>query len=225
MNEESKSSILFHFFIFWTFCFLNGFFNPALSKNLFLFYIVEIIFWVLLPIFTITYFIFFLNVFSFSDLGFHSKLFKRESYSFVIIFSLFFSFFVQKFYFITYSVLSKIFTTNYLQNFEFQSTIPNNFETGILLTIYYSFTAGFVEEIYYRGFLAQLFHIDHKFNVNYILISSTLFSMNHWEGGIINIIDTFLYGLLFSIFYNKFRNIWPLIIAHIITDIIAFYPK
>ncbi|EOQ88551.1 CAAX protease self-immunity [Leptospira yanagawae serovar Saopaulo str. Sao Paulo = ATCC 700523] len=225
MNEETKSSILFYFFIFWTFCFLNGFFNPYLSKNLFFFSIMEIVFWILLPIFTVTYFIFYLKVFSFSDLGFHSKLFKKESYYFVIIFSLIFSFFVQKFYFITHSILSKFFTTNYFHNFEFQSTIPNNFETGILLTIYYSFTAGIVEEIYYRGILAQLFQIDNKFNINYILISSILFSVNHWEGGIINIIDTFLYGLLFSIFYNKIKNIWPLIIAHIITAIIAFYPN
>lgn len=82
-----------------------------------------------------------------------------------------------------------------------------------------------MEEIYYRGILGKLFQVGSKLNLNYIFVSSMLFSLNHWEGGIINLIDTFLYGLLFSTFFNKFQNIWPLVIAHIITDIVAFYPN
>ncbi|TGM06018.1 CPBP family intramembrane glutamic endopeptidase [Leptospira jelokensis] len=224
MNSESKSSITFCFLLFWTFCFLNGFFNPQLSKNTTLFVTVEIIFWVILPLFTLIHLTYNLKIFSFSDLGFNSKLFKSNSYFFVIIFSLIFAFFVQLIYFTTYSLLSSIFTTNYFKNFEIQSTIPKDFETGVAVSLYYALTAGFVEEIYYRAFIAKIFEINFTLNINYILISSTLFSLNHWEGGIINLIDTFLYGLLFSIFYNKFKNIWPLIIAHSITDIIAFFP-
>ncbi|WP_084764929.1 CPBP family glutamic-type intramembrane protease [Leptospira terpstrae] len=41
----------------------------------------------------------------------------------------------------------------------------------------------------------------------------------------VNLIDTFLYGLTFSFFFNKYKNVWPLIIAHILTDVIAFYPN
>ena len=96
--KENTLTLLI-FLIFWTFCFLNGFFNPELAKNLPLFYAVEILFWVIIPFISIYYITKIAKFFTFSELGFQLEIFKKRNYFILIIFSLVFGYLIQSVYF------------------------------------------------------------------------------------------------------------------------------
>lgn len=88
-------------------------------------------------------------------------------------------------------------------------------------------TAGFGEEIIWRGFLmpriARLFGNRKAGWLIALLISSTLFGLIHYPQGITGVVMTgfagFIYGLLFL---SSGRNLWPAVIAHAMSDTIAF---
>ncbi|NCQ69952.1 MAG: CPBP family intramembrane metalloprotease [Microcystis aeruginosa W13-16] len=224
MNQENKSTVIFSFLFFWTYCFLNGFFNPYLANYMVLFLITDILFWAIYPILNIYYLVFDKKIISFNDLGFKKSIFKRKSFLLIVFISFFVTIFLNNSYWNLRDILLQILPNNYFQSFDYQSIISKSGEKAIYLTFFFAFTAGFTEEIYYRSILRILIN-QGKFHIlKYVFISSILFSMNHWEGGIINIISTLFFGISCSVLYLIFGNIWPLIIGHIITDIIAFFP-
>jgi hypothetical protein len=83
-------------------------------------------------------------------------------------------------------------------------------------------TAGIVEELLLRGYfmprLQQLF----KTKFWSVFISSALFGLMHFSfGTVVQVIVPFYIGLLFALFYYKYRNIKTLIICHSVYDLIA----
>jgi membrane protease YdiL (CAAX protease family) len=85
-------------------------------------------------------------------------------------------------------------------------------------------TAGVVEELTFRGYLLPRMAILFKSPVIAIIVSSLLFGFLHFSyGTLFQVIGTFVIGLIFAIYYYKFRNITVLIITHFLWDTMAIY--
>ncbi|HTD97905.1 MAG TPA: type II CAAX endopeptidase family protein [Mucilaginibacter sp.] len=87
-----------------------------------------------------------------------------------------------------------------------------------------SFTAGVTEEFIFRGYiltrLMQLF----KKPLWPVLISSILFSALHYKyNSLHEYIFAFAIGVIFSIYYIKYRDIKPLIVTHFLIDFINLH--
>ncbi|KAB8130295.1 CPBP family intramembrane metalloprotease [Gracilibacillus oryzae] len=89
---------------------------------------------------------------------------------------------------------------------------------------YVSVTAGLTEEVIYRGFtiyaLAYLFPSLSIWAI--ILFASLIFGLAHtYQGFVMGVVRTSLFGVLFCIIYISTGSIIPLIILHFLVDYIA----
>jgi membrane protease YdiL (CAAX protease family) len=57
----------------------------------------------------------------------------------------------------------------------------------------------------------------------YVVVSSTLFGLSHFESSAVEVLATGLYGVVAAVFALRVRNLWPLIAGHFVTDFVAFY--
>jgi membrane protease YdiL (CAAX protease family) len=85
-------------------------------------------------------------------------------------------------------------------------------------------TAGAVEELTFRGYMIPRLSILLKNPALAIFISSVLFGLLHFTyGTVIQVVGPFFIGLIFAIYYYKFRNIKVLIFCHFLWDVMAIY--
>jgi len=85
------------------------------------------------------------------------------------------------------------------------------------------FTAGFTEEMIFRAYLVPRLEII--FNNKYmpVLISALMFAALHFRyHSLEELLFAFLFGVVFAIHYQWYRNITILIITHAIVDLVAF---
>lgn len=92
------------------------------------------------------------------------------------------------------------------------------------LWTYVSLTAGITEEIIYRGFL--IFALEYLFpNLSImiiILISSIIFGLAHtYQGFVMGVLRTTIFGVVFSVLYISLGSIIPLILFHFLLDYIV----
>ncbi|MDR2839899.1 MAG: CPBP family intramembrane metalloprotease [Paludibacter sp.] len=100
----------------------------------------------------------------------------------------------------------------------FSTLLKNNILIYFCITI----TAGIVEELLLRGYLQTRLEKLLKSSLGGILCSSLIFAILHIGYGIfLQIIVPFWIGLVFAMFYYKFKNIKILIITHIVWDCFA----
>lgn len=96
----------------------------------------------------------------------------------------------------------------------------------LTMVLYLALSAGFVEEIVYRAlpwlFLRSVGWKPARRTL-YVLVSSAVFAAIHWENGAAEVGAAFAYGLCASLLYTRLRNLWPLIGAHILIDIVDFW--
>ena len=205
---------------------LNGFYNHAISNNPLIYWIVEIITWIIIPIILLTISIK-KNLFTLNDIGLKLTLNLKIKRELNILLFLLLIIIVPVILYYGYTsareLSFKLFPINYgVIEFNYYSVIPRFGIKQLIAVIFFSITAGFVEEIYFRGLFWKITE-NIKYNaIIYILISSIIFSTVHWEGGIQNLFATFVFGLICSSFYIKFKNLWPLIFGHFIVDFILF---
>ena len=88
-------------------------------------------------------------------------------------------------------------------------------------------TAGFGEELIWRGFImtrfAKLLNDSRGARVTAVLVTAVLFGLIHFQQGALGIIATGFVGLVFgAVFFASGRNLWLVFIAHGIMDTIAF---
>ena len=57
-----------------------------------------------------------------------------------------------------------------------------------------------------------------------ILITSLIFGAYHWWSGIGNILLAATIGILFMVMYRRSDALWPVVLAHYLVDLIAFFP-
>lgn len=85
-------------------------------------------------------------------------------------------------------------------------------------------TAGVVEEYFFRGYLQPRLEALTKSTFWGIFISALLFGAVHCGYGTLqNIVVPLVIGIIFAIYYWKYRNIYTLIICHTLIDLISVY--
>jgi hypothetical protein len=92
------------------------------------------------------------------------------------------------------------------------------------LLCFTALTAGVTEELIMRGYIQT--RLQAVFNNSFIaiLVSSLLFGLLHYRyGTLYNVLGPFYIGLVFAVFYWKFRNIKVLIVVHFLWDLLAIY--
>ncbi|MFE3871789.1 CPBP family intramembrane glutamic endopeptidase [Flavobacterium sp. ZS1P70] len=100
------------------------------------------------------------------------------------------------------------------------------FKNNIFLILFTSITAGVTEELIFRGYLIPRLEILLKNTPAAILISSILFGLIHYSyGTLIQIIGPVFIGLLFAVYYQKYKNIKILIMCHFLWDLLVLLNK
>lgn len=114
-----------------------------------------------------------------------------------------------------------------VQNFGFssKSNLPDMgvfYKKHPFLIFIVAITAGFSEEIIFRGYMLPRLQNIFKDKYIAIIISALLFGFAHFRyGTIIQILNPLLFGFLLALFYSKYRNLKVLIIAHFLWDFIT----
>jgi len=98
---------------------------------------------------------------------------------------------------------------------------------GRVVWVLVSFTAGFCEEVGFRGYVLTRLKIIGRFRswLMPALISSLAFGACHVYQGLPGFILVAVYGLMFSALFVRTGRLWPGIIAHFFWDLGAlFFP-
>lgn len=83
-------------------------------------------------------------------------------------------------------------------------------------------TAAVTEEIIMRGYVMPRLQVFFKSGFWPIAISTIVFGLGHiGYGTVMNVLGPVLIGLIFAIYYHKYRNLKVLIICHFIIDFIS----
>lgn len=94
-----------------------------------------------------------------------------------------------------------------------------------LITVISWFSAGFAEEVVFRGFvmgnLARALGDDKKAWIIAAVLQAGIFGLMHSYQGVGGIITTGTIAFVFGMAYFYIRNLWPVIIAHGLVDVIA----
>jgi hypothetical protein len=96
---------------------------------------------------------------------------------------------------------------------------------GKVVWVVVSFTAGFCEEIAYRGYLMTRLRLllKSKSWVIPTIVSAVMFGVGHAYQGVPGLIVITAYGVLFSLLYIRTGRLWPCIIAHTFQDLGALF--
>lgn len=83
--------------------------------------------------------------------------------------------------------------------------------------VFLSFIVGPIEEFIWRGYLLSILTDISQSSAWGVVLSSVLFGASHWMGGsLIQVLNTFLIGLVFALSKQKFKNctMLSIIVAH-----------
>lgn len=88
-----------------------------------------------------------------------------------------------------------------------------------ILLLFTCITAGVTEEIIFRGYIQTRIELIFNSPILGIILSSIFFSLAHaLYGTAVQVVVPFGIGLIFAIYYYKYRNIYVLIIFHFFFD-------
>ena len=100
--------------------------------------------------------------------------------------------------------------------------------SGKIVWLFVSFTAGFCEEVAFRGYLMTRLRLVLKTKTWVVptIITAFVFGLCHGYQGVGNMILISCYGVMFSLLFIRTKRLWPLIMAHTLNDVGAlFYPQ
>ncbi len=102
--------------------------------------------------------------------------------------------------------------------------IPEDF-IGRIVWVLVSITAGFCEEIAFRGYLMTRLRILGKTKtwVMPVVVSSLTFGILHSYQSLPGVIILSVYGAMFALLYIRTGSLWPCIIAHFFQDFTALF--
>ncbi len=90
------------------------------------------------------------------------------------------------------------------------------------LIVLISITAGFVEEMIFRGYIQPRLQQLTKSPVVAILVTSLLFGALHYRyGTLINVVGPFVIGIILGIYYFRYKQIAVVITCHFLWDFIS----
>jgi membrane protease YdiL (CAAX protease family) len=199
---------------------VNGWVNAKIHSNLAIFWGFELFSWVVLPGIIFGYLFKFQHI-TWDDLGLHNKINRQKNLGtlvFLCVLAVLFTYPLDK----IFTRIAVAFVGYIPPYFYYQSMQPNMLLLKWLSTIYFALSAGIVEELYYRGLFYKIAESTSNPKLLYLLLSPAIFAIAHWEQGMDNVLETYLFGIIASLFYLKFKNLWPLIFGHVVTDYVWF---
>lgn len=199
---------------------LNGFYNATLYRfDPALFWVADISLFVLAPA-SIVYWL----AHSANIRPSHYGLRVPPSSGFEsLVVSLLFAFVLAAAYGISKYIVWIFTWQSYIEpEFSYGAITPNG-PTRLLLASYWAVTAGFVESIFYIGLPWYIWR--HRLNLVqqrrlFLWLSSAVFALVHWEQGLHNVIGAFVFGLVACLLYWKVNDLWPVVGAHMVIDLI-----
>ena len=91
------------------------------------------------------------------------------------------------------------------------------------LMIFGAVTAGVTEELIFRAYMVPRLELVFKNKYMPVIVSALLFSALHFRYlSVHELLFTFLFGIVFAIHYQWYRNISILIIVHAVIDFVSF---
>jgi membrane protease YdiL (CAAX protease family) len=106
--------------------------------------------------------------------------------------------------------------------FAYAATLPAAGPLRWLAVAYFALTAGVVEEILFRGlpwlWLSGRPGLPARQTL-FVIGTSLLFALTHWENGLPELLATGAYGIAAAFLYLRLGSLWPLVAAHVVTDL------
>lgn len=221
-NEINKNHIENAVIILFIMPFFNGVYNGYLEQNPLFFWILDITHYIIIPL-CVTFYLFKRSNLKMINVGLQIPKNKKD-WTDLIIHTLLVTICLYIFTSQLFIFFRQVYPSDkYPSVFEMGWMIPENIGMKYLTTVYYGITAGLVEEFYYRGLLVFLFFLYGMKKSLIVLLISCIFSLVHWEGGPSSIMSTFIFSLVITSYYVRFKMLWPLVIGHFLFDWIWFF--
>ena len=198
---------------------VNGLVNAAIHQNALLYWCFEILTWVVIPS-TVLCLLTRTPGFRLSDLGFHGTICGQHKTGLVVLSCVLFAPLVYWVYATSYDYFSGLFPAG--DSFDYDAVVPLSGIFYFAVVVYFGLSAGLVEEFLFRGLLHRALSGFPYSPVLFLVVSPLLFGLVHWEDGLANLASTYVVGVFMAIAYLGFRNLWPLVIGHIFTDLVWF---
>lgn len=201
---------------------LNGLYVDVLSKTPWLYWLVDILTWVVLPLFII-YHLYCQYGFGLRDYGIEilsDPRRNRETLSWSAMATL-----LLAIYYFGLSWLTKIVFPPELTTGGYASMVPDG-SLQVVAVLYLAGTAAVFEEVFFRGLLRRIiftFYNESLATLLYVLGSSILFGLVHWENGTAEVLTTMVTGMVACFLYLRINNLVPLIVAHFVIDVAVFW--
>lgn len=94
---------------------------------------------------------------------------------------------------------------------------------GMVLWVFVALLANSVaEELAMRGYLIPRFEELFKSPVVAIGLSGAIFASYHIYQGVENTIAIFMFAIVYGVFFGIFRRLWPLIVAHTVSNMVLY---
>jgi len=198
---------------------VNGLVNSVIYDNALLYWGFEMLTWIVIPC-SILYLVTRSPGFRFSDLGYHGAIRGQRNFGLVVLACVLFVPLCYGVYAGSYAFFSELFPGQGFFNYE--SIVPESGILYFLVVIYFGLSAGLVEEFLFRGLLYHAFAGFRHSLALFLVVSPLLFSLVHWEDGLANLASTYIVGVFMAFAYLGLRNLWPLVLGHIFTDLVWF---
>lgn len=208
---------------FFVFGMINGTYNSALAQTSpWLFWLVDILGWIALPL-VILYYLYRYYGIGWRDYGL-SKLANAQQRREIISWS-FLATFILSIYYFAFGWLAWEFIDAPPPSFSYAGMVPEG-NAHYLAVFYLAITAAVFEEIFFRGLIWRLVYSSTtKYNkaIVYVVVSSVLFGLVHWENGLPEVVASMVFGIVACVLYLHLHNLMPLMIAHFTIDVVNFW--
>jgi membrane protease YdiL (CAAX protease family) len=113
----------------------------------------------------------------------------------------------------------------FASQFGYNMALPDNAILRAAVALFFSLTAGVVEEIFFRGLFRQIVSalLGPTAVKTYIFGSALIFGLAHWEQGSVGLYRATAFGLAAAILFLKLGDLRPLILAHALIDLYIFW--
>ena len=101
--------------------------------------------------------------------------------------------------------------------------LPRSASVTFAIILVTGIANGFTEEPTMRAWLIPKLEKQMSSQFAALMVSSWLFAICHLYQGRVGVAGTLAIGLIFGLYFLKFRRFWPLAIAHAAMDVIPYY--
>ena len=198
---------------------INGLINAQLQNYPLFFWLFDVVIWVLVPLFVFDK-ILVLSYMDGADFGLHDRIKGASHFYRLILISLVWVPLSLWLYTYALRISQQLFGTE--AYFGYQAMLPEGAGWRGVICIYMALTASLVEEILFKSCIYKALKPYQRQKLLFMLLSPAFFALAHWEGGVAQIVATYLHGTVSCLFYLYLRNIWPLVVGHFYTDYLYF---